>query len=200
MHALMQRKQGCYRQCYWAYLQSSFVKHGRHHLHPKQVLHLCVSTSFVSIFSSTISYLTKSAFSVVENSIALIVGSVPAWKAIWKKHVITSRFYKTLTSKLHGNGTGHSDGTHHSKAFGFNRPASRAQAPRLSGSEKSLQRFVSHRENSDNEFSNYYAPPVVQIQGGNQSGHRKADSEDMSAGGIIRNYDITREVHPGEQV
>ncbi|KAM0525736.1 hypothetical protein ACHAPE_000447 [Trichoderma viride] len=137
---------------------------------------------------------------IVENSIALIVGSVPAWKAIWKKHIITSKLYQTLTSKLHSNDTGHSDGTHISKAFGFNKPASKAQAPKHNGSEKSLQRFVSHREHPDNEFGNYYTPPVVHIQGGNQNGHRKADSEDMSAGGIVRNYDITREVHPNEQV
>jgi hypothetical protein len=59
---------------------------------------------------------------------------------------------------------------------------------------------VSHREHPDNEFGNYYTPPVVHIQGGNQNGHKKADSEEMSAGGIVRNYDITREVHPNEQV
>lgn len=130
----------------------------------------------------------------------MIVGSVPAWKAIWKKHVITSKLYKTLTSKLHSHETGHDDGAQLFKAFGFNKPASRAQAPQHNDSEKSLQRFASHRENTDNEFGNYYTSPVVQIQGGSQNGHRKADSEDMSAGGIVRNFDITREVHPDEHV
>lgn len=105
-----------------------------------------------------------------------------------------------ITSKFHSNSTDHDDGSRISKAFGFNRSVSRAQAPKPNGSEKSLQRFVSHRENNETEFGNYYTPPVVHIQGGNQNEHRKDDSEDMSAGGIVRNYDITREVHPDEQV
>ncbi|KAL6897096.1 hypothetical protein GGI43DRAFT_107489 [Trichoderma evansii] len=137
---------------------------------------------------------------IVENSIALIVGSVPAWKAIWKKHIVTSNLYKTLTSKLHGNGSGHSDGTHLSKPFGFNMPAPKGQAPKHDGSEKSLQRFVSHRENTSHDFGSYYPPPTVQIQGGIRDGHGKPDSEDVSAGGIVRNFDITQEVHPDEQV
>lgn len=87
-----------------------------------------------------------------------------------------------------------------SKAFGFNTTASKRQAPKNNGSEKSLQRFVYHRENTGYEFGNYYSPPVVQIQGGTKDGHGRPDSEDVSAGGIVRNFDITREVQPDEQV
>lgn len=120
---------------------------------------------------------------VVENSIALIIGCVPAWRAIWKKHITTSNCYKTLSSRLHSNGSGHSD----------------RQAANRNGSEKSLQRSVPRRENSAYEFGHYYPPPIVHIQGGIKDGHRNPDSADVRTGGIVRNFDITQEVHLAEQ-
>ncbi|KAM0248269.1 hypothetical protein ACHAQJ_009510 [Trichoderma viride] len=137
----------------------------------------------------------------VENNIALIVSSIPAWKTIWKKHIVECKLYKTLTSKLRGNSGGNSGGTHVSRGFGLNRPASKKRTPPEDNySEKSLERFVSHAQGGGSCEFGGNSPPVVQIQGGSKDEHGKPDFENASAGGIVRNTDITREVHPDNQV
>ncbi|RFU81869.1 hypothetical protein TARUN_332 [Trichoderma arundinaceum] len=134
---------------------------------------------------------------ITENNIALIVSSVPAFKTIWKQHITESNFFKTLTSRVYGSGSG-SGGTRASKGYGLNKYASKEQNSKDNSSERSLKHFVSHGQGGGSYEFNSYSSPVVQIQGGSKDG--KPGFVTPGARGIVRNFDITQEVSPENRV
>ncbi|KAJ6444955.1 hypothetical protein O9K51_03357 [Purpureocillium lavendulum] len=138
---------------------------------------------------------------IVENNVAIIVSSVPAFTTLMKQHVAESGVFKSLTSKLYGSDS--SRATH-------------AYVSKENGSDRSLRNSGSlHGHNSGSggagggyEFASYPSP-VTQIHGGAQRfpgggeyGKPQTGQVEHGDRGIVRTFDITytQEVRPDYKV
>ncbi|KAL6875001.1 hypothetical protein J3F83DRAFT_535429 [Trichoderma novae-zelandiae] len=160
---------------------------------------------------------------IVENNIALIVCCVPAFKNMCKKYIAPSRVWKTLTSTIHrrrgsrdsgqdgrkdkdeekgGDGANNRggekrpDGHQITQGYGLNRDSSKESYEHKDSSDKKLKGFVSHGQGAGSSDSSNYASRVVRIQGGPDREHQGAGHANSGSEGIMRDLEITQEVHP----
>ncbi|KAL7951824.1 hypothetical protein V8C42DRAFT_339731 [Trichoderma barbatum] len=154
---------------------------------------------------------------IVENNVALVVCCVPAFKNMCKKHIAETRVWKALMSKIHRRGSnrggdeggGNADEKEGNRHYGgpqyaqgyLNRDNSKESTYENEiASEGNLKRFVSHGAGAGSYESSSYSSRMVQIQGGVKDESDMPELANAGSSGIIRNVDITQEVHPEQMV
>ncbi|UKZ76613.1 hypothetical protein TrVFT333_004320 [Trichoderma virens FT-333] len=154
---------------------------------------------------------------IVENNVALIVCCVPAFKNMCKKHIAPSRAWKAFISiirRRHRSAGGDEGGDRDIEKGGNGR----CGGPQLAqgnvnrdnskestyenevASEGNLESFASHGQGAGSYESSSYSSRVVQIQGGVKDENGVPELANTAANGIVRNVDITQEVHPEHMV
>ncbi|KAL6806622.1 hypothetical protein GGI42DRAFT_321698 [Trichoderma sp. SZMC 28013] len=154
---------------------------------------------------------------IVENNVAIVVCCVPAFKNMCKKHIAETRAWKALISKIHrrrsGRG-GNEGGDNNAEKDGNRHRAGPQLAPDYLNtdnskestyenevaSEGNLKHFVSHGQGSGSYDASSYSSRVVHIQGGVKEENELQESANAGTNGIVRNIDITQEVHPEHMV
>ncbi|KAL7907121.1 hypothetical protein GGI35DRAFT_79155 [Trichoderma velutinum] len=154
---------------------------------------------------------------IVENNVALVVCCVPAFKNMCKKHIAETHAWKALMSKIHRRRSNRDgdEGGDRDVEKGGNRHCG---GPRLAqdylntdnskestyenedASGGNLKQFVSHGQGAGSYDSSSYSSRVVQIHGGVRDESGMPELANESTNGIIRNIDITQEVHPEHMV
>ncbi|KAJ4861648.1 hypothetical protein T069G_02602 [Trichoderma breve] len=150
---------------------------------------------------------------IVENNVALVVCCVPAFKNMCKKHIAETRVWKAFISRIHrrrsgrrGDGRGgkdvEKDGNRHCGGPRLAQDYLNTENSKEStyenevASEGNLKHFVSHGQGSGSYDASSYSSRVVHIHGGTKEENETPESANTGANGIVRNIDITQEVHP----
>ncbi|KAM6477264.1 hypothetical protein HDV62DRAFT_373269 [Trichoderma sp. SZMC 28011] len=154
---------------------------------------------------------------IVENNVALVVCCVPAFKNMCKKHIAETRAWKALMKKIHrrrGDRGGNEGGDNNVEKGGDRHCGGPQLAPDYLNtdnskestyenevaSEGNLKHFVSHGQGSGSYDASSYSSRVVHIQGGVKEENEMPESANGGTNGIVRNIDITQEVHPEHMV
>ncbi|KAL7938507.1 hypothetical protein V8C35DRAFT_328564 [Trichoderma chlorosporum] len=155
---------------------------------------------------------------IVENNVALVVCCVPAFKNMCKKHIAQTRAWKALIACIHRKRSKQDDDKGPDRDVekdGNRRCVGDPQLVQGSlntdnskestyehevASEGNLKRFVSYGQGAASHESSSYSSRVVHIQGGIRGENEMPELANAGASGIVRNVDITQEVHPEHMV
>lgn len=134
-----------------------------------------------------------------------------------KKHIAETRVWKAFISRIHrrrsgkgGDGRGgkdvEKDGNRHCGGPRLAQDYLNTENSKEStyenevASEGNLKHFVSHGQGSGSYDASSYSSRVVHIHGGTKEENEMPESANAGANGIVRNIDITQEVHPDHVV